>query len=74
MTGRSATRRMSSRLSSTTAFASTSLARSFSGWTASIASYIASSVPKVPTSFAAVFSPTPGTPGMLSVGSPFRAL
>ena len=25
-------------------------------------------------SFAAVFSPTPGTPGMLSVGSPLSAL
>ena len=53
---------------------STSLSRSLSGLTSSIRSYSASSVPNSRMSLAAVFSPTPGTPGMLSVGSPLSAL
>ena len=53
---------------------SMSLSRSLSGLTSSIRSYSASSVPNSRISLAAVFSPTPGTPGMLSVGSPLSAL
>ena len=53
---------------------SVSGARSFSGITSSRWAYSSSSVPHVATSFDAVFSPTPGMPGMLSVESPLSAL
>ena len=53
---------------------SMSFSRSLSGFTSAIRAYRLSSVPHSAISFAAVFSPTPGTPGMLSVGSPLSAL
>ncbi len=42
-------------------------------FSASVPARMASTLPKSCTSFDAVFSPTPGTPGMLSDASPFRA-
>ena len=65
---------MSSRLSRTRSRASPSGPRSRSGVTSSRCSKSASRSPKVAMSFAAVLSPTPGTPGMLSVESPLSAL
>ena len=73
-TSTSRTSRISSRLSSTMSRYSSSSGRSFSGVTSSMCWYRTSRVFHVAISFEAVFSPTPGIPGMLSVGSPLSAL
>ena len=74
VTGASRTSRMSSRLSITVSRCSASRGRSFSGVTSSRCAYALSSVSQVAISLDAVFSPTPGIPGMLSELSPLSAL